>query len=230
MEISRRLEAIANLVPPCNVAADIGTDHGYVPIELINAKKCQKAIAMDVNQGPLERARRNIAAHGLSDYIETRLSDGLLELSAGEADTVIIAGMGGALTIRILEQGQAVTEAVGYFILQPQSEIIKVRNFLNHRGMTVAAEDFIEEDGKYYPMMLVGHGMEEPYSADELKYGRRLLREAHPVLRRYLEHEIQTKEEILLRLKGKTGIRIQKRTEELQEELKEAKEALHVYF
>lgn len=230
MEISRRLEAIANLVPPCNVAADIGTDHGYVPIELVNSKKCQRAIAMDVNEGPLERARRNIAAHGLSDYIETRLSDGLVKLSPGEADAVIIAGMGGALTIRILEQGQAVTEAVGYFILQPQSEIIKVRKFLNDRGMSVASEDFVEEDGKYYPMMLVRHGKEEAYSQAELKYGRQLLAEAHPVLGRYLEHEIRTKEEILLRLKEESGSRIMKRAEELGEELKEAKEALRVYF
>lgn len=230
MELSKRLEAIVKLVPPCKVAADIGTDHGYVPMELIRSGKCQRVIAMDVNEGPLERARINVDAHGLGDYIETRLSDGMEQLSPGETEAVIIAGMGGALTIRILEQGQAVTEAVGYFILQPQSEIIKVRRFLEDSQMTVKAEDFVEEDGKYYPMMLVCHGSEEPHSAMELKYGRKLLKEAHPVLKQYLEYEIKTKEEILKQLKKGSGERIRKRSEELAEELGCAKEALRVYF
>lgn len=230
MELSKRLEAIVKLVPPCNVAADIGTDHGYVPMELVRSGRCQKVIAMDVNEGPLERARINVDAHGLGDYIETRLSDGLEKLSPGEAEAIIIAGMGGALTIRILEQGQAVTGAVGYFILQPQSEIIKVRRFLEASQMYVEAEDFVEEDGKYYPMMLVRHGGETPYSAMELKYGRRLLKDAHPVLKQYLEYEIKTKEEILKQLKNGAGDRIRKRSEELTEELSCAKETLRVYF
>lgn len=230
MELSKRLEAIVKLVPPCNVAADVGTDHGYVPMELVRSGRCQKVIAMDVNEGPLERARINVDAHGLGDYIETRLSDGLEKLSPGEAEAIIIAGMGGALTIRILEQGQAVTEAVGYFILQPQSEIIKVRRFLEESQMHVEAEDFVEEDGKYYPMMLVRHGSEAPYSAMELKYGRRLLKDAHPVLKQYLEHEIKAKEEILKQLKNGDGDRIRKRLEELMEELGCAKETLRVYF
>lgn len=230
MDLSKRMTAVVQLVPPCHTAADIGTDHGYVPMELIRSGKCQRAIAMDVNAGPLDRARMNIKAHGLSDYIETRLSDGLGQLTPQEADTVIIAGMGGGLVIRILEQGQAVTEAVEHFILQPQSELIKVRMYLEEHGLAVQAEDMVEEDGKYYPMMYVRHGEQEPYTAAELKYGRMLLRNAHPVLKQYLEHEIAVKEEILDQLDGENNARVQHRIDELTEELSCAKEALRVYF
>ncbi|MGF0018251.1 tRNA (adenine(22)-N(1))-methyltransferase [Sporofaciens sp. SGI.106] len=216
MELSKRLHAVAGLVTEGASVADIGTDHGYIPIYLIENGVAGKVIAMDINEGPLERAREHIEEHGLAQQIETRLSDGLEALKTGEADTVITAGMGGGLVIHILEARPEITKDVKYFILQPQSEIAKVRRFLNENGFISIAEDMVEEDGKYYPMMKMAHGTEERYSEIELLYGRRLLRERHSVLHRYLLRELKLKEEISEKLKLQKGDRIRIRLAELE--------------
>ena len=105
MQLSARMERLASKVPYGSRLADVGTDHGYIPIALVLRGKISSAVAMDVNPGPLKRAEEHIRGQKLSAYIETRLSDGLTALQAGEADTVLIAGMGGALTVRILKGG-----------------------------------------------------------------------------------------------------------------------------
>ena len=104
MELSRRLQAVEQFVTEGNRLADIGTDHGYVPIDLLLKGRLPSAIAMDVNEGPLRQARAHVSFYQLEDRIQLRLSDGLAALQKGEADTVLIAGMGGALTVRILEE------------------------------------------------------------------------------------------------------------------------------
>ena len=121
MNISRRLNRLAELVTEGSRLADVGTDHGYVPLCLCREKKIPSAIAMDINEGPLKRAKSHIADAGLENYIETRLSDGLHELRGGEADTVLIAGMGGALMVRILTEGTRALMGVRELVLQPQS-------------------------------------------------------------------------------------------------------------
>lgn len=106
MMLSKRMQAVADLVPEAACLADIGTDHGYLPISLVQKGRVSRAIAMDVNAGPLDRASGHIEECGLGERIATRLSDGLTELGPGEADVVLIAGMGGPLTVRILERGK----------------------------------------------------------------------------------------------------------------------------
>ncbi|MDO4531742.1 MAG: class I SAM-dependent methyltransferase, partial [Bacillota bacterium] len=102
MDISKRLELVAGLVTH-DVIADIGTDHGYVPIYLYKQGKIKKAYACDVRKGPLEKCRQNIAQYGAGNVIETRLGSGLTPLLPGEAETAIMAGMGGMLIVHILE-------------------------------------------------------------------------------------------------------------------------------
>ena len=123
MQLSKRLSAVAEFVTPGGCLVDVGTDHGYVPIALLEQKKISSAIAMDVNRGPLERAREHIAQYQMGDYIETRLSDGLHALRAGEGDSLLIAGMGGGLTIRILSEGEPLLSGFRELILEPQSDI-----------------------------------------------------------------------------------------------------------
>ena len=105
MKLSKRLETVASFVPKGSNIADIGTDHGYVPIYLVREGQAEHAVAMDVRKGPLERARAHVAEAGLGSRIDVRLSDGLAGLKPGEADCVVIAGMGGELIIHILEEG-----------------------------------------------------------------------------------------------------------------------------
>ena len=147
MELSKRLQAVAGLVTAGSVLADIGTDHAYIPIWLTESGRIRGAVAMDVNPGPLERAEENIREHGLKDHICTRLSDGFAALKPGEADCAVIAGMGGGLTVRILREGRSIVRTLKECILQPQSEIEKVRAFLLEEGFFFLREDMVEEDG-----------------------------------------------------------------------------------
>ena len=102
MKLSNRLEMVVSFVKPGESAADVGTDHGHVPVELVRRGIVKRAYAMDVRKGPLSKAEENIAAARMKEKIETRLSDGVQKLSAGEAESVIIAGMGGELGIHIM--------------------------------------------------------------------------------------------------------------------------------
>lgn len=213
MELSNRLAAVAGLVEKGAAVADIGTDHGYVPIFLVEHEIAGRVIATDVNKGPLERARTHIADCGLSDRIETRLSDGFKELKAGEADTIIAAGMGGGLIIRILDEGKDIVDSLTACILQPQSEIERVRKYLDSHGLVIEREDMVEEDGKFYPMMRAVHGRPEHYEEYEYVYGKKLLQMRHPVLKKFLLREQELKESIIRRLcsyreSEKAGIRI----------------------
>ena len=149
------MKAVAAMVTSGGVLADVGTDHGYIPIALIQRQKIKSAIAMDINKGPLARAQDNIASARLGDYIQTRLSDGVAALGEGEADSILIAGMGGELVIHILSEGEKVCKAASELILQPQSDIRKVREYLRLHHYKIVDEDMICEDGKYYPMMRV---------------------------------------------------------------------------
>lgn len=196
VKISNRLTTAAALVTQGYTLADVGTDHGYIPIYLLQQEKIPSAIAMDINEGPLERAKEHIALYGLQAYIQTRLSDGVAALKPGEVEAVLIAGMGGGLVMHILKDGEKVCQSAKELILQPQSEIEHVREFLREKGYTILAEDMVYEDGKFYPMMKVqyqGENENAQKASEVLKlsdlYGGLLLQNRHPVLKTFLEKE-----------------------------------------
>lgn len=196
VKISNRLTTAAALVTQGYTLADVGTDHGYIPIYLLQQKKIPAAIAMDINEGPLERAKEHIALYGLQAYIQTRLSDGVAALKPGEVEAVLIAGMGGGLVMHILKDGEKVCQSAKELILQPQSEIEHVREFLREKGYIILAEDMVYEDGKFYPMMKVqyqGENENAQKASEVLKlsdlYGGLLLQNRHPVLKTFLEKE-----------------------------------------
>ena len=144
------------LESPCiGTVADIGCDHGYISIYLVQNRIAHRAIAMDVRRGPLDGARSNIDYYGQQDCITTRLSDGLKALSPDEADAVVIAGMGGKLMMKILEEGNPTALGIKKGILQPQSEIPEFRKYLRDKGYSVLDERIVLEDGKYYFPMKV---------------------------------------------------------------------------
>jgi len=148
--LSKRLQMLANMAAPCRRVVDVGCDHGFLSVYLVQSGICSGALAMDVRRGPLANAEKHIAELGLGDYIETRLSDGLAEYSAGEADLLICAGMGGRLMERILTDGMEKARGLKALVLQPQSELGEFRAFLRREGFTVVGEDAVCEDGKYY--------------------------------------------------------------------------------
>ncbi len=234
MELSKRLKAVAELVTPGMRLADVGTDHGYIPIYLTEAGVIPSAIAMDINKGPLERAKEHIREHGLEGKIQTRLSDGLKNLQMNEADCMIAAGMGGGLVIRILSEERDTAGSLKELILQPQSEIDSVRKYLTEEGYRIVAEDMVYEDGKYYPMMkavpcMAGAG-EIPYSEEELEFGRVLLQQAHPVLGEFLEREMEIQNRILSALESQESVRAKKRMEEISYRIEWIRGILNTYY
>lgn len=205
IHLSKRLTALANMVTDGNRLADIGTDHGYIPIYLCQTGKIPFALAMDIGKGPLQQAQTHIAEHGLSEQIKTRLSDGMSALQFGEADTILIAGMGGGLVMKILSEGAEKLTGKEELILQPQSEIALVREFLRVRNFQILNEDMILEDGKYYPMMKVS----QQKAAEQTKilpqevadaFGPVLLQKRHPVLKEWLERELRTTNSVIEQL------------------------------
>ena len=198
IQLSKRMDRLAGLVTAGNRLADVGTDHGYIPIALVQSGKIPSAIAMDINKGPLERAREHIREQHLDTYITTRLSDGLTMLQENEADTVLIAGMGGALTVHILEGGAHCLTSVRELILQPQSEIWLVREWLWEHGYKITDEDIVLDEGKYYPMMRVVHGSMEFPARGTLEYGDPTLQRSLGVWSAYLRAE-QGKTDVILK-------------------------------
>ncbi|MCM1541648.1 MAG: class I SAM-dependent methyltransferase [Blautia sp.] len=148
--ISGRMRMLADLVTAGSRVADVGCDHGFLSIYLVQTGKCPGCLAMDVRKGPLSGAEEHIAAYGLTDYIETRLSDGLAAYHMGEAQTLICAGMGGRLMEKIITEGGKKSRSFRELILQPQSEIPEFRIFLRNAGYRITEEDAVCEDGKFY--------------------------------------------------------------------------------
>lgn len=229
--LSDRLEAAASMVTCGNRVCDVGCDHAFVPIYLINKKISPYVIAMDLRQGPLEQAREHIREYGFESYIETRLSDGLECFEIGEADTLICAGMGGRLMMNILEKDAAKTLSFKELILQPQSEIQQFRCFLRSHGYLIVNENMIEEGGKFYSIikavrseaelldekeveaksvatgkmdetLTLGESFKESWHQQmEDRYGPVLIRSKHPVLAKYIKWEIGIYEEVVSQLK-----------------------------
>jgi tRNA (adenine22-N1)-methyltransferase len=225
MDISKRLELVAGLVTH-DVIADIGTDHGYVPIYLYKKGKIRKAYACDVRKGPLEKCRKNIKLHGAEGVIETRLGSGLTPLLPGEAETAIMAGMGGMLIVHILEDSPAVAESLQELVLSPQRDFGEVRKYLHKIGFAIREEHMLKEDGKPYVLMRCEKGAEKYSREIEYLYGKLLLEKKEPVLKELLLHEEGKYSRLLESLKQNQTENAQKRLPEVEEKLALMREAL----
>lgn len=191
-QLPKRLETIIERMPASGCLADIGCDHAYVAIEAVRRGRAARALACDVRKGPLQQAAEHILCAGLAGKIETRLSDGLEKVAPGEADTVVVAGMGGPLMERIL-QGRLGDFA--HFVLSPQSEIPHFRRFLLTEGMQIDEETMLIDEGKYYVILNVSKRADATSSdsmyvtEEDFLYGGRLLHRLDPVLKSFLEKE-----------------------------------------
>lgn len=214
------------MVPPQSfVIADVGCDHAYVSIALRKRNLAKKVIAMDVRTGPLNIARKNIEGSGYKREIDIRLGDGLERLVPGEADVIIIAGMGGLLMNGILERGKEcllVPEKKPVLILQPQSDIAEVRKFLYQHRYHIVCETMLEEDGKYYTIIKAEWNddyvtednvcipIEDIYSEEEWMYGRCNLTQRNSVLQEFLNKELQTRKQIFSSVQKSVNLSVEK--------------------
>lgn len=230
MRLSKRLETIIGMVSQWAshrgeeiIAADVGTDHGFVPAALVERGIAKRALAMDVGRGPLLRAQEHVRKRGLEDRIELRLSDGLTLLSPGEADVVILSGMGGELILRILRQGEHVRDSVKCWILSPQSELFLFRQGLGELGLAIRDEVMVKEDGKYYVVMAAEKG--RMGEKECLRYGEALIRKKDPVLREFLEQERKQLLEIRQRLLDSRTEAAMERLAQVERRIWEAEDA-----
>ena len=201
--LSARLRAVADMVTIGNRVCDVGCDHAYLPIYLIEQGISPKVLAMDVREGPLSHAREHVLGAGLMDYITLRISDGLMSFEIGEGETLVCAGMGGRLMRRILEREPSKARTFRELILQPQSEIAVFRRFLRENGYSIAWEDMVCEEEKFYSIIKaipkeqitpelrdVCEETDEAGSRElEDRFGPVLLKRRHPVLLSFLERE-----------------------------------------
>lgn len=240
IELSCRLRRIADMVSKGNVVCDVGCDHGFVSIYLIKQGIATRVYAMDVRKGPLERAKEHIAAYNLEDKIETRLSDGVEKLAVGEADAMVLAGMGGKLMQKILKEGEEKCKAMKELVLGPQSEVAQFRTFLRKEGYAIVEEDMILEDGKFYPILKVfplmaGKATEEIKAKTEEEqelfdeFGPILLSRRNPVLFKYLDFMQGLNGEVLRKLTQAGGDGAKQRALQIEQELCKISKA-RLYF
>ena len=221
LPLTPRMRRICSLVPPCPLLIEVGADNAYMSLALLQNGTAQRAIASDVNEGPLERARENRERYGAKELCVIK-SDGLAAPELGEAAEhadggccVLIAGMGGALIRRILAECSFAGQ-IRTLVLAPQSEVKDVRTAITEDGWKIEAEAMVKDGGKYYPVMRAVRG-EETLTEEGAFCGPVLLASKDPVLKEYLEKTRKTTERIIASLK-KDG-QHPERTRELEKEL-----------
>ena len=179
--ISKRLELVASFVPQGAILLDVGSDHAYLPIDLVERGQIERAIAGEVVEGPYQSAVKNVEAHGLKEKIQVRLANGLAAFEEGDQVSVItIAGMGGRLIARILEEGLDKLANVERLILQPNNREDDLRIWLQDNGFQIVAESILEEAGKFYEILVVEAGQMK-LSASDVRFGPFLSKEVSPV-------------------------------------------------
>ena len=252
IKLSKRLLTVANMVTKGSVVADIGTDHGYLPIYLAQNNISEHVIAMDVNKGPLNKALLNIGQFHLENKIDIRLSDGLDNLEKDEANTVTICGMGGKLIAKILECGKNKISQDIELILSPQSEIQLFREYLLQNGYRIVKEDMIIDDGKFYVIIKCFLNIEIRKSETvlckanqietnqievnkvetnqvEVKYGKYLLEHKNDILKQYLMREQKGFLKIRENVDKCNSELAEERIKEIDYELSCIKEGLNYY-
>ncbi len=227
--LSERLQAIANMVSPGLVCADVGCDHAYLSIYLVENDIAPFVYAADINRGPLKAARQNIEKAGLGDRIETVLCSGLEGIEPGSVQSVIMAGMGGPLMVEIIRKGKAVCDMAKELILEPQSDPAMVRHYLDDIGFIIISEDMVSEENKFYPIIKCVHGKAGKRREIYYRFGEILLKEEHPLLREYLYRQRRLLNDIKAKLSvsENTESVLSKRSE-IEQDIEYVEEAISV--
>ncbi|BBA08949.1 hypothetical protein PF04816 [Streptococcus oralis subsp. tigurinus] len=172
---------VASFVPQGAILLDVGSDHAYLPIDLVERGQIKSAIAGEVVEGPYQSAVKNVEAHGLKEKIQVRLANGLAAFEdVDQVSVITIAGMGGRLIARILEEGLDKLASVERLILQPNNREDDLRIWLQDHGFQIVAESILEEAGKFYEILVVEAGQMK-LSASDVRFGPFLSKEVSPV-------------------------------------------------
>lgn len=204
ISLSPRLLALAHQVPQGARFADVGTDHGRLPVWLLEHGTIERAVVTDLREGPLQHARQTAQRHGLTESISFRLGDGLRPLGRGEVDHCAIAGMGGETIVNILRAAPWVKDAACRFLLQPMSAIPDLRAWLWRNGFRIEREELIEEGETIYVLITAVPGKMVPLTRAEEWAGRQIRGMEAPLRGSYLARLTRRVDDILKGLRRST--------------------------
>lgn len=216
-----RLAALAACVPQGARLADIGTDHAYLPIELIQNNVIISAIAGDVHKGPYKAAREHVENLGLQEKISVRLGNGLAVLSPAEVDTVVIAGMGGQTIVEILNQQPEIVKSLERLILQPMVGAAGVRRWLVQNKWFLAAECLVEEDDRLYEIIVAEQGSSPAYESIMYDIGPKLWDEKPSLLTLHVDQLISQTQRVLNEMEHSSNAKISLKHHQYKERLKQ---------
>ncbi len=220
MHLSARLLKLAAKVPDDAVVADIGTDHALLPIYLVSSGRCPRAIAVEVADGPYQRAKEAIESFGLSHAIDLRLGDGLTVIRPGEVDVVVMAGMGGSQMIAIMEKSPRVRASVRRWILQPMRGAAEVRRYLYSQGLWICDEELARESRHIYEIIVAEPG-HEPIADDIVfEVGPRLIERRDPLLQEVIAERINIYRRILVQVESGSTSRALSALQEFQDKIR----------
>jgi tRNA (adenine22-N1)-methyltransferase len=180
------MRAIVDLSPKCGCVADIGSDHGLMPIALILEGRAQKAIATDISEKSLDKAKSNLRKYKMEDLVEIRTGDGLSILNTGDVQLIIIAGLGGQLIAEIVRTGHRLFEDGTLLLASPNQAAALLREALAKAGFETLDEDLVQENKKFYPMMLMKKGYPKEHGFLDYEFGRLTMERKHPLLGAYV--------------------------------------------
>ena len=235
MRLDKRLQAVASLVPQGSRFADIGTDHAYLPVWLLEQGVIASAVAGDIAAGPCQAARTTVAMHGAASSIAVRQGSGLAVLRPGEADCIAICGMGGSTIISILAADMAVAKGAQRLLLQPMAGAAALRRWLVAQGWCITREALVDDEPHFYEIICAERAEkyaarasdagEQCYSEVEYLVGPALLRDGHPLLAKQIARQQASLHELLTNMARSERAKASTKYQEAQK-LLQALEAL----
>jgi tRNA (adenine22-N1)-methyltransferase len=200
--LSPRLKIIADSIRGYRTAADIGSDHAYIPIYLVKNGQVKSAIATDVNSGPVEISKERIKSYGVEGKVSVRQGDGLQVIKPGEAEVIVVAGMGGILIKDLLDKDVKVAESAKLLILQPMRDSDRVRKWLYQYSFDIIDEELVKEQDKIYDVIWARLVSEAREANGLMLIGEKIIKKKHPLAVEYINKKIRELEKVLEDLEG----------------------------
>jgi tRNA (adenine22-N1)-methyltransferase len=217
LKLTPRLQAIADSIKECEVLADVGTDHAYIPIYLMLNGNITKAIATDINKGPIDIAQRRIKQYKLENKIEVRQGSGFEVLKPKEADTIVIAGMGGMLITEIIEQRKDIAKAAKVLVMQPMLDSGKLRRYLMENGFEIFEEELAKEDSKIYEIIWAQYTGKTQAVTNLMDIGAKIIEKKHPLALGLIDKKVSELNNILEKIGNAESEISQKRMQDCKE-------------
>jgi len=222
--ISERLKILANYVNKNDVVGDIGTDHGFIPIYLIENNKINRIIASDLNEGPLDNAKKELSLKGYLNKVDLRIGSGLTPYKPGEINTAIIAGMGGNLIRTILIEGKEHIKYLNRLILQPMHGVEELRRWILNNGFRITDEDLLFENNIFYEIIVAEKGEKQEYNETNIEFGFNMLNKNPEISKSFLDMKIERIEKIIYDIESHGSSMSQSKIEQFKDRIKQYQE------